>query len=157
MRASLERLSGGLLLRVAAIGRGRAGQKTSEVSAVGKGSPPLVRGQKACGERSIARGRGVGHPLLVFTPRTFEERHTSATKYQATTHFVGQNTVFTLTGRQATGEAYCLAHHVPVNGEKRRLMVASLRYYDTFVKIEGVSLFAERLLCVDWMDERAVS
>jgi hypothetical protein len=49
-------------------------------------------------------------------------------KYDATTHFVGQSTIFTLTNEQATGEAYCLAHHVTVDGEKRRLMVASLRY-----------------------------
>ena len=78
-------------------------------------------------------------------------------QYDATTHFVGQSTVFTLTGSQATGKAFCLAHHVTVTGEKRRLMVASLRYYDTFVKIDGAWLFAERLLYVDWMDERAVS
>ena len=37
-------------------------------------------------------------------------------KYDATTHFVGQSTIFTLTADQATGEAYCLAHHVTVNG-----------------------------------------
>src|SRR5882724_10498831 len=61
-------------------------------------------------------------------------------KYDATTHFVGQSTIFTLTADQATGEAYCLAHHVTVNGEKRRLMVASLRYYDTFVKTDGTWL-----------------
>src|SRR5580704_18454659 len=30
-------------------------------------------------------------------------------KYDATTHFVGQSTIFTLTADQATGEAYCLA------------------------------------------------
>src|SRR5882757_2730885 len=59
-------------------------------------------------------------------------------QYNATTHFVGQNTIFTLTGDQATGEAYCLAHHVTVNGGKRRLMLASLRYYDTFVKMDGM-------------------
>ncbi len=70
---------------------------------------------------------------------------------------MGQSTVFTLTGSQATGKAFCLAHHVTVTGEKRRLMVASLRHYDTFVKIDGAWLFAERLLYVDWMDERAVS
>ncbi len=56
-------------------------------------------------------------------------------KYDATTHFVGQSTIFTLTPDRATGEAYCLAHHVTVDGGKRRLMVASLRYLDTFVKI----------------------
>src|SRR6202161_2661518 len=58
-------------------------------------------------------------------------------QYQATTHFVGQSTVFTLTGDRATGEAYCLAHHVTVDSGRRRLMLASLRCYDTFVKMDG--------------------
>ena len=78
-------------------------------------------------------------------------------QYQATTHFVGQSTVFTLTPDRATGEAYCLAHHVTVIGAKRSLMVASLRYNDTFVKMDGAWLFAERLLYVDWVDERVLS
>ena len=78
-------------------------------------------------------------------------------QYQATTHFVGQSTVFALTPDRATGEAYCLAHHVTVIGAKRSLMVASLRYNDTFVKMDGVWLFAERLLYVDWVDERVLS
>ena len=56
-------------------------------------------------------------------------------KYDATTHFVGQSTIFTLTGERATGEAYCLAHHVTVDGGRWRLMLAPLRYLDTFVKI----------------------
>jgi SnoaL-like domain len=58
-------------------------------------------------------------------------------KYDATTHFVGQSTIFSLTAERATGEAYCLAHHVTVSDAKRRLMVASLRYLDTFVKMDG--------------------
>jgi hypothetical protein len=78
-------------------------------------------------------------------------------KYDATTHFVGQSTIFTLTANRATGEAYCLAHHVTVDGGKRRLMIASLRYLDTFVKSDGDWLFAERLLYVDWLEERALS
>jgi hypothetical protein len=78
-------------------------------------------------------------------------------KYDATTHFVGQSTIFALTNERATGEAYCLAHHVTIEGEKRRLMVASLRYHDTFVKTDGAWLFAERLLYVDWLEERALS
>ena len=78
-------------------------------------------------------------------------------KYDATTHFLGQSTIFTLTGDRATGEAYCLAHHVTVDGGKRRLMLASLRYLDTFVKMDGAWLFAERLLYVDWLEERALS
>ena len=78
-------------------------------------------------------------------------------KYDATTHFVGQSSIFTLTDQRATGEAYCLAHHVTVEGGKRRLMLAALRYLDTFVKLDGAWLFAERRLYVDWLEERALS
>jgi ketosteroid isomerase-like protein len=78
-------------------------------------------------------------------------------QYDATTHFVGQSTILTLSEDRATGEAYCLAHHVTVDGGKRRLMIASLRYLDTFAKIGGAWLFAERRLYVDWVDERALS
>ena len=78
-------------------------------------------------------------------------------KYDATTHFVGQSTIFTLTNDRATGEAYCLAHHITIDGGKRRLMLASLRYLDTFVKIDNAWLFSERRLYVDWMEERALS
>ena len=77
-------------------------------------------------------------------------------KYDATMHFVGQSPIFTLTEDRATGEAYCIAHHLTVEGDKRRLMVAHLRYYDTFVKAESVWSFAERLLYVDWIEERAL-
>jgi hypothetical protein len=78
-------------------------------------------------------------------------------KYDTTTHFVGQSTIFTLTDDRGTGETYCLAHHVTVDGGKRRLMIASLRYLDTFVKLDGAWLFAERRLYVDWIDERELS
>ena len=79
------------------------------------------------------------------------------TRYDATTHFVGQSTILTLNGNRATGEAYCLAHHVTMDGGRRRLMIASLRYLDTFAKIDGTGLFAERLLYVDWLEERTLS
>jgi SnoaL-like domain len=78
-------------------------------------------------------------------------------KYDATTHFVGQSTIFTLSADRGTGETYCLAHHVTIAGEKRRLMLASLRYLDTFVKVDGTWLFAERRLYVDWQEERALT
>jgi hypothetical protein len=78
-------------------------------------------------------------------------------KYDATTHFVGQSTIFTLTADRATGEVYCLAHHITVADGKRRLMLASLRYLDMFVKIDGSWLFRERRLYVDWLEERPLS
>ena len=78
-------------------------------------------------------------------------------KYAATMHFVGQSTILSLTTDKGTGEAYCLAHHLTVDGNKRRLMIAALRYYDTFVKQDGAWLFAERQLYVDWIEERILS
>src|SRR5579864_1562359 len=75
-------------------------------------------------------------------------------KYAATMHFVGQSTILTLTGDRATGEAYTLAHYLTIDGGKQQLMIAALRYYDTFAKIGGSWLFAERLLYVDWLEER---
>ncbi len=68
-----------------------------------------------------------------------------------------QSTVLTRTGERATGVAYCLAHHLVVDGGKRSLMIAALRYLDTFVKLDGAWLFAERLLYVDWLEQRALS
>jgi hypothetical protein len=78
-------------------------------------------------------------------------------KYNATTHFVGQSTIWTLTSDEATGETYCLAHHVTIDGTKRRMMLASLRYLDKFVKKDAAWLFAERKLYVDWLEERSLS
>ena len=49
-----------------------------------------------------------------------------------------------------------MPHHLAA-ANKRRSMIAALRYYDTFVKVDGAWLFAERLLYVDWIEERALS
>jgi hypothetical protein len=82
---------------------------------------------------------------------------TDLNKYAATMHFVGQSTILSLTTDKGTGEAYCLAHHLTVDGGKRSLMIAALRYFDTFVKQEGAWLFEERKLFVDWIEERILS
>jgi ketosteroid isomerase-like protein len=134
----------------------------------------LVEAYAHCADRRDATGQ-----MALFTPDTHfvvfmnakdptpsQELHSrealapvfaDLNQYAATTHFVGQSTIVTLSGDRATGEAYCLAHHVTVDGSTRRLMVASLRYHDTFVKTDGTWLFSERLLYVDWVDERALS
>jgi hypothetical protein len=77
-------------------------------------------------------------------------------KYEVTTHFNGQSTVV-LDGNRATGETYCIAHHVSVSDGKRTLFIASLRYYDSFAKVNGKWLFAERKLMVDWTDTRPIN
>ena len=75
-------------------------------------------------------------------------------KYAATMHFLGQTTILTLTSDRGTGETYCMPHHLTIEGGKRQVMIAALRYYDAFVKVDGEWLFAERLLYVDWIEER---
>ena len=78
-------------------------------------------------------------------------------RYAATMHFVGQSTILSLTGDRGTGEVYCIAHHLTVDGAKRSLMIAALRYADTYVKRDGAWLYAERLLYVDWIEQRALA
>jgi ketosteroid isomerase-like protein len=78
-------------------------------------------------------------------------------RYSATMHFLGQTTILTLTNERATGETYCMPHHLTIDGKTRRLMVAALRYTDTFVKMDGAWLFAERKLYVDWLEQRELS
>ena len=74
-------------------------------------------------------------------------------RYQATMHFNGQSMV-TVDADRATGESYCIAHHLFTEDGERMLMVAWLRYGDTFVKLDGTWLFAERNLYVDWTETR---
>jgi len=47
-------------------------------------------------------------------------RRLTMNKYAFTMHFAGQSTILTLTADRGTGEAYCLAHHLTIEGEKRR-------------------------------------
>ena len=74
-------------------------------------------------------------------------------RYQATMHFNGQSTI-AVDGERATSESYCIAHHLFTDDGERRLMIAWLRYGDTFVKVDGALLFAERNLYVDWTETR---
>ena len=134
----------------------------------------LVEAYAHCADRRDAKGQ-----MALFTadtnfivymdakdPKPTQELHSrdalapvfaDLNKYVATQHFVGQSTIFTLTADRASGEAYTLAHHLTVAGDKRHLMIAALRYEDKFVKSDGTWLFAERKLYVDWIEERALS
>jgi hypothetical protein len=74
-------------------------------------------------------------------------------QYDVTTHFNGQSTV-TLDGDTAAGECYTIAHHLYTADGERKIMIASLRYLDTYSKVDGAWYFAERKLIVDWMETR---
>src|SRR5579872_613439 len=134
----------------------------------------LVEAYAHCADRRDAKGQ-----MALFTadthfvvymnakdPKPSQELHSrealapvfdDLNKYATTMHFVGQSTILTLSSDRATGEAYTLANHLTVEGGKRRLMIAALRYSDRFVKTDGAWFFSERLLYVDWIEERALS
>jgi len=77
-------------------------------------------------------------------------------RYEVTTHFNGQSTV-SLDGERATGESYTIAHHLYTEDGSRKIMIASLRYLDTFAKIGGGWYFAERKLILDWSETRSIT
>jgi hypothetical protein len=134
----------------------------------------LVEGYAHCADRRDAKGQ-----MALFTadthfvvymnakdPKPSQELNSrealapvfaDLNQYAATMHFVGQSTILSLTPDRGTGEAYCLAHHLIIDGARRKLKIAALRYDDTFVKQDGAWLFAERLLYVDWIEERILS
>jgi len=134
----------------------------------------LVEAYAHCADRRDAEGQ-----MSLFTPDTHfvvymdaksptpsQELHSrealapvfaDLNKYHATMHFVGQSTILSIANNRATGQAYCLAHHLTVDRDQRRLMIAALRYLDTFAKVDGAWLFAERQLYVDWLEERSLS
>jgi hypothetical protein len=82
----------------------------------------------------------------------FDELNT----YEATMHFNGQSTTV-LDGDHATGVAYCLAHHVKVDGAARSLMIAAIRYLDSYVKHDRIWFFSQRKLMVDWTETRTLT
>ena len=134
----------------------------------------LIEAYAHCADRRDAKGQ-----MALFTsdthfvvymsakdPKPSQELHSrealapvfaDLNQYAATMHFLGQTTIQTLTGDRGTGETYCMPHHLTIDGGSRRLMIAALRYYDTFLKTDGAWLFAERKLYVDWIEERPLS
>ena len=76
-------------------------------------------------------------------------------RYDTTTHFNGQSTVM-IDGGGATGESYTIAHHLFSEDGVRKIMIASLRYLDTFTKIGDAWFFAERNLILDWSETRSL-
>jgi SnoaL-like domain len=134
----------------------------------------LVEAYAHCADRRDAKGQmslfTADTHFIVYTnakdPTPSQELHSreelapvfaDLNRYAATMHFLGQTTILTLTRDRGTGETYCMPHHLTIDGKNRRLMIAALRYMDTFVKMDGEWVFAERLLYVDWLDERALS
>ena len=133
----------------------------------------LVEAYAHCADRRDAKGQmalfTADTHFVVFMnakdPKPSQELHSrealapvfaDLNQYAATMHLLGQTTILALTHGRCTAETYCMPHHLTLDGGKRRLMIAALRYTDEFVKIDGAWLFSERVLYVDWIEERAL-
>ena len=90
----------------------------------------------------ILEGRGALSPV-------FDDLN----RYEATMHFNGQSTV-TVDGSRATGDSYTIAHHVYTEDGTRMMMVAWLRYLDTFAKVDQTWYIAERQIILKWSETR---
>jgi hypothetical protein len=93
-------------------------------------------------------------PVQVLNGRgELEAAFAQLSAYSATTHFTGQSTM-NIQGDIATGETYCLAHHLSEVDGIRTLLVMSIRYRETIERIDGQWLFSDRGLIIDWTDSR---
>ena len=80
-------------------------------------------------------------------------------RYSVTTHFIGQHTVGLGVGGdhdRATGETYCIAHHISEVDGRQHDHVLSIRYLDRYVRTGTEWQFEERRLVIDWTDERTL-
>lgn len=77
-------------------------------------------------------------------------------RYDATFHLVA-NHYLTIAGDEATGEVYCLAHHVTAGGADVRDHVMVIRYADRYRRAPDGWRFAERELHVAWTEDRPVT
>jgi hypothetical protein len=86
----------------------------------------------------------------------------SIKRYAKTFHMLGQST-YEIGEREATGEVYCIAHHLtPDHAHPKEAggtdYVMFIRYEDTYRRdVEGSWKFAHRRLRVDWTETRAVN
>ncbi|WP_157216772.1 nuclear transport factor 2 family protein [Flavisphingomonas formosensis] len=71
-------------------------------------------------------------------------------------HFVG-NMLFDVKGDTATGEVYCLAHHLTRESDSQASdFIMSIKYADAFRRVDGRWLIARRRLNLGWTETRTV-
>lgn len=77
-------------------------------------------------------------------------------RYDKTFHLVG-NTSYDFAGDDATGEVYCVAHHLSSDGEATTDYVMYIRYHDTYRRDGAEWKIADRCVDVDWTESRPAS
>ena len=78
-------------------------------------------------------------------------------RYPKTFHLLGQST-YDIGDGEATGEVYCIAHHLTPDVHGGTNYVMYIRYEDTYrPDADGVWKFAQRRLRVDWTETRVAN
>lgn len=78
-------------------------------------------------------------------------------RYEHVFHQIGQHTA-ELDGDRASGETYCMAHHVAVADDgDRTVMTMHIRYEDRFVRTTAGWRFEFRTLHVAWTESRPLT
>jgi hypothetical protein len=116
--------------------------------------PDAVLVVHATGEPDATVATMRGHDQLARIPGMLEQ-------YDQTFHFVG-NTRYEIDANRATGEVYCLAHHLTREGATNDQhdetdFVMFIRYLDTYRRDRGRWGIDERQVLVDWTERRAVT
>ena len=113
------------------------------------GQVRLFQGDPTAGDPTV------GDPVDVVTGRAalVDTFAGLIARYEATTYLNGQSTV-TVTGDVATGESYCLAHHLLSEDGQRVLLTMAIRYLDRFERTAAGWRIARRDLVFDWTDRR---
>ena len=89
-------------------------------------------------------------------PQEIADAMVSLKRYSVTTHILGQQTVEfdPADPHRATGETYCLAHHVTETDEGQRMYIMSHPLSRPVPARRRAVEFEERRLAVDWTDDR---
>lgn len=102
----------------------------------------------------------VYNPAGVEPPRSDRRGHDqlaritkSIARYAKTFHLVG-NASYDLAGDDATGEVYCIAHHLSTDGDTATDDVMYIRYHDTYHRNGGEWRITDRRVDVDWTESR---
>jgi ketosteroid isomerase-like protein len=78
-------------------------------------------------------------------------------QYLKTFHLLGQST-YEIGDGEASGEVYCVAHHLTADADGGTNFVMYIRYEDTYrPDAGGAWRFAQRRLRVDWTEARAAN
>jgi hypothetical protein len=97
---------------------------------------------------------GDAEPITVAGRERMARGFARLSRYESTFHHVGQQSLV-LDGDRATGETYCLAHHVErADNGSRSVMIMHIRYQDSYVRTPQGWRFEQRVLMVDWRETR---